>query len=77
MITLLKQKAIDKKASVKDRELGPEELAIYNEIVARVEDDTSAYNENIYKPYLSRFVYRGLNMNDKARDNCTKLCIKR
>jgi hypothetical protein len=48
----------------KERELVPEELAIYNEIAARGDDDTSAYNENIYKPYLSKFVGRGANMMD-------------
>jgi hypothetical protein len=63
MIRLLRQKAIDKKALAKDRELGPEQLAIYNEIAARGDDDTKAYNENIYKPCLSKFVGRGQNMN--------------
>jgi hypothetical protein len=48
----------------KDHELGPEQLAIFNEIAARGDDDMSAYNENIYKPYLSRYVNRGLNMNE-------------
>jgi hypothetical protein len=65
MIRLLKQKAIDKNALAKDRELRPEELVIYNKITVRGDDDMNAYNENIYKPYLSRFVGRGLNMNDK------------
>jgi hypothetical protein len=34
MIRLLKQKAIDRDALAKDRELGPEQLQIYNEIAA-------------------------------------------
>jgi hypothetical protein len=64
MIRLLKQKAKDKKDLMKERELGPEQLQIYNEIAARGGDDTNTYNKNIYKPYLSRFVNRGLNMKD-------------
>jgi hypothetical protein len=65
MIRLLRQKAIDRKALTKVHELDhPEELQIYNELAARGDDDTNAYNENIYKPYLSRYVGRGLNMND-------------
>jgi predicted Zn-dependent protease with MMP-like domain len=44
MITLLKQKAIDKKALAKDGELGSKKLQIYNEIAARGDYDTSAYN---------------------------------
>jgi hypothetical protein len=63
MIRLLRQKAKDKKDLVKDCELGPEQLAIYNEIAARGDDDTNMYNESIYKPYLSKFVGRGQNMN--------------
>jgi hypothetical protein len=39
------------------------ELAIYNEIAARGDHETSAYKERIYKPYLSQFVGRGANMN--------------
>jgi hypothetical protein len=63
MIRLQKQKAADKKKLPKERVLGPDELAIYNEIVARGDNDTTAYNERIYKPYLSQFVGRGANMN--------------
>jgi hypothetical protein len=64
MIRLLKQKAIDRNALGEERRLGPEELAIYNEIAARGDDDRNAYNKNIYKPYLSKFVDGGLNMMD-------------
>jgi hypothetical protein len=46
-----------------ERVLGPEELEIYNQIAARGDDNTSAYNERIYKQYLSQFVGRGANMN--------------
>jgi hypothetical protein len=46
-----------------ERVLGPDELEIYNQIAARGDLDTRAYNERIYKPYLSQFVNRGGNMN--------------
>jgi hypothetical protein len=83
MVRLLKQKAIDRNAQAKDRELGPEQLAIYNEIAARGDDDTSAYNEKIYKPYLSKFVNRMPEMiipsyisKDKVRQMIYNKCKK-
>jgi hypothetical protein len=46
-----------------ERVLGPDELDMYNQIAARGDHDTRAYNERIYKPYLSQFVGRRANMN--------------
>jgi hypothetical protein len=63
MIKLQKQKKIDKEKLAEERRLGPEELEIYNQIAARGDQDTTAYNERIYQPYLSQFVKRGGNMN--------------
>jgi hypothetical protein len=63
-IILLRQKTADKKKLAKVRRLGPNELQIYNKIAARGDYDTNAYNERIHKPYLSKYVNRGLNMVD-------------
>jgi hypothetical protein len=47
VIRMLRQKTIDKKQLAENRRLGPEEVAIYNEIAARGDHDTNAYNERI------------------------------
>jgi hypothetical protein len=45
--------------------MGEEEIEIYNQIAAQGDEDTLAYNERIYKPYLSKYVCRGANMDRK------------
>jgi hypothetical protein len=63
MIRLLRQKAIDKEKLVNERILGEREIEIFNRLEARCDPDKEKYNEQIYEPYLSKFVTRGANMN--------------
>jgi hypothetical protein len=63
MIRLLRQKKIDKDAETKDRMLGDREIEIFNRLEARADPDKERYNQQIYEPYLKKFVERGVNMN--------------
>jgi hypothetical protein len=63
MIRLLRQKAIDKEKLVESRKLGEKEIAVFNRLEARGDQDRELYNQKIYEPYLSKFVKRGANMN--------------
>jgi hypothetical protein len=63
MIRLLRQKKIDKDAEAESHRLGEKEIEIFNRLEARGDPDRERYNQQIYQPYLKKFVTRGANMN--------------
>jgi hypothetical protein len=67
MIRLLRQKAIDKEELAQSRKLGDKKIALFNRLEARGDPDRELYNQQIYEPYLKKFVDRGANMKDVYR----------
>jgi hypothetical protein len=63
MIRLLRQKKIEKDAEAESHKLGDREIEIFNQLEARADPDKERYNQQIYEPYLKKFVNRGANMN--------------